>query len=499
MITATDLLTYYRPSPCERRVYLRAHGEPEELPSPFDEVLQRLGIRHETSHLQTLGEFVDLSPVPLADRSRRTQEAAKSGAPVIYQGSLASSLSLGGVEHLVIGIPDFLIATSDGYVIRDSKISRRITENDHPEIIHQLQLYGLLFERTLGQAPAGLQVHSGTGEIVSVPYDGGAAVFAQLERVLGYKQSQAEPYSPVGWSKCGDCSFRGRCIGQAEAEHDVALVVGVDQNLARALRDVGVRTRSELLTQFDETTLADFKKPWGKGSQRVGKAAPKILLMARTMEQEKPQLLEPPRLPQCPNFVMFDLEGMPPHLDELDKVYLWGAQVFGEKPSGFLGTTAGLGLEGDRAGWEGFLAIARRLFEEYSDLPFVHWHHYERVRLDMYVARFGDPDGTATRVRQNLLDLLPITQHSVALPLPSYSLKVVEGYIGFKRTQEEYGGDWAMAKYIEATETEDEAKRAELINEIVRYNREDLEATWAVLRWLQTLNERWKAGGKDSS
>ncbi len=72
--------------------------------------------------------------------------------------------------------------------------------------------------------------------------------------------------------------------------------------------------------------------------------------------------------------------------------------------------------------------------------PFVHWHHYERVHLDMYIDRFGDPKGVAARVKENLLDLLPITQRSIALPLPSYSLKVIEQYIGFERTQKEYGG-----------------------------------------------------------
>jgi predicted RecB family nuclease len=45
------------------------------------------------------------------------------------------------------------------------------------------------------------------------------------------------------------------------------------------------------------------------------------------------------------------------------------------------------------------------------------------------------------------------------ISVPSYSLKVAEKYIGFERTQDEYGGDWAMAKYIEATELEDEAER----------------------------------------
>jgi predicted RecB family nuclease len=72
------------------------------------------------------------------------------------------------------------------------------------------------------------------------------------------------------------------------------------------------------------------------------------------------------------------------------------------------------------------------------------------------------------------------------LPLPSYSLKVVEEYVGFKRTQDEYGGDWAMATFIEATETEDKAIRDELMGQILTYNEEDLGATWAVFEWLRS-------------
>src|SRR5439155_25926890 len=60
-------------------------------------------------------------------------------------------------------------------------------------------------------------------------------------------------------------------------------------------------------------------------------------------------------------------------------------------------------------------------------------------RLDLYVRPYGGRDGVAARVRQNLLDLLPITEGAVALPLPSHSLKVVEQYVGFERQQEEFG------------------------------------------------------------
>jgi predicted RecB family nuclease len=84
------------------------------------------------------------------------------------------------------------------------------------------------------------------------------------------------------------------------------------------------------------------------------------------------------------------------------------------------------------------------------------------------------------------------------LPLPSYGLKVVEEYVGFKRTQDEYGGAWSMAQYIEATETEDEDARQKVMDTILKYNEEDLAATWAVLVWLRDF-ERGGAGGTANS
>jgi hypothetical protein len=47
----------------------------------------------------------------------------------------------------------------------------------------------------------------------------------------------------------------------------------------------------------------------------------------------------------------------------------------------------------------------------------------------------------------------------LALPKPDDCL--------YKRKQEEYGGSWAMAKFIEATETSEEEKRKQLMYKIV--------------------------------
>ena len=485
-LTASDIVTLYRSTPCSLRVYLRQQGIEESGPSEFDRVLQTLGERHEATHLASLGPYEDLSLVTAEQRSQRTAEALRNRVPVIYQGELAADTDLGGVAVTIVGRPDFLIWDNDGYIIRDSKLSLQVDEEHHPEITLQLQLYGWFYEQTIGLPPKLLQVHTGRGDIVDVPYDGGTAALSELTRIVALKRLAAEPYEPLGWTKCGGCGFSDHCLPRAEARKDVSLVMEVDQGLARKLHGDGIETAEQLATTFDAVRLSLVKRPWGDREQKVGKKAGKILIYADVLATGKERVLAPAAIPVHDNYVMFDLEGMPPHLDEIEKVYLWGIQVFGNRPTLFKGVTAAVGAGGDREGWEKFLAAAAGIFGEYGDIPFVHWAAYEKTHVKQYIAKYGDPDGIAARVLKNLLDLLPITRDAVALPLYSYSLKVVERYVKFKRRQEAYGGDWAMAKFIEATETGDESERDALMDEILMYNEEDLAATWAVFEWLRT-------------
>ena len=247
-----------------------------------------------------------------------------------------------------------------------------------------------------------------------------------------------------------------------------------------------MKQQKQLNESFNEQTLSEFKRPYGKGMRKVGKTAISILQMADALVSGNEIILQVPDIPENSNLVMFDLEGLPPYLNEMGKIYLWGLQVFGDNPTEFIAATAGFGNDGDKEGWIDFLEYSNTIFEKYGDIPFIHWHHYEKQFIRKYIDRFGDIDGIASRVLTNLVDLLPITRKSIALPLPSYSLKVIEKHIGYKRSQEEYGGNWAIAKYIEAIEMEDEKQRQEVLDQILLYNREDLEATWAVFTWLKS-------------
>jgi predicted RecB family nuclease len=486
-LTASDFYTYFRPSECKLRIYLKSIGMVEGPPGPFAEILFRLGEQHEKAHLATFPEYADLSEGTFEDRLIKTKHEIQKVTPVLYQAVLRSEYKLKGTECEIVGEPDFLIRHADDYIVCDSKLSRRISEKEHPEIFRQLEIYGWLYEQTSGKPPLALHVHSGSGEIVELPYDGGEKALEYFEEIITLKISKSEPFSPVGWSKCGGCPFHGYCWPRAEKARDVALVYGVDKGLAIALKDLGIHTINDLRNQFQEDSLAELKRPYGKGMRKVGKSAGSILLMAKAMAENKEILIQRPSIPEHSNYVMFDLEGLPQPLDELEKIYLWGMQVFGEHPTDFLPAVAGFGEDGDKEGWDIFLENAKNVFNQYGDLPFIHWHHYERVKIDLYLERYGDQDGIAERVKKNLLDLLPITQRSIALPLPSYSLKVVEKYVGYKRTLDEVAGDWAMAKYIEAIETQDPDVRNNLMAQILKYNQEDLEATWAVLEWLKAM------------
>ncbi len=485
-LTTSDIYTLHRPTFCPLRVYLSEHNVPEAKPSAFEQILRTLGERHERTHLGTLGAYEDFSTMPPEQRLQSTKAAMDRNAGVIYQGEFASEATLDGTLVKIIGRPDFLILDGDGYVIRDSKLARRVDDEHHLEIRLQLQLYGWLYQRTLGLPPKALQVHSGKGDIVDVPYDGGVAALNLLLEIFRLKQLPEEPYEPLGWTKCsGGCGYDDYCWQRAEAAQDVSLVMEVDQGLARKLHRIGVESAKQLLSVFDVRGLSELQRPWGEKQQKVGRKAEKILVYADVFTSGKERVLAPVAIPPDENYVMFDLEGMPPHLDELEKIYLWGMQVYGKRPSRFIGVTAGFGADGDREGWIDFLNASAKIFAEYGDIPFVHWHHYEKTHINQYIGRYGDQNGIAARVLKNLLDLLPITKSSIALPLPSYSLKVVEQYVGFERTQDEYGGDWAMAQFILATETENEQERNARMAEILKYNEEDLAAAWAVFEWLR--------------
>ncbi len=484
-LTTQNIYDLYSPSLCERRLFYRSIREEETPPGPFEEVIFMLGHRHEKNHINSLREYVDVSKILRDQQPETTKQLIQNNTPVIYQGVLAGNETINGSQVQIIGIPDIMIYENSSYIIRDCKLAQHADEKKHPEILAQLQVYGYLYEKNTGEKPAKLEASLGDSSIVEIPYDDGNSAIRILKALLDIVSLADVPYSPVGWSKCQGCGFSKICWEASVKNNDVALVYGVDKNLAEVFRNEGILTVEHLLNNYTEASLSELKRPWGKSLRKVGNSAQGILLHAKAMKEKKNILLGKVDLPDNSNLVMFDIEGFPPYLEEMEKIYLWGVQVYGEKPGPFTPAVSPIAPDGDQKGWESFLLNCQRTFDEYADIPFIHWHHYEKTKVKLYMERYGDINGVARRVLDNLVDLLPLTKRAMVLAEPSYSLKVVERVANFKRTQDEYGGKWAMAKYIEAVETEDHNVRKGIIDQILKYNEEDLAATWAVFQWLK--------------
>jgi hypothetical protein len=221
----------------------------------------------------------------------------------------------------------------------------------------------------------------------------------------------------------------------------VALLSTVSQGLARELAARGVRSVDELLSSFDEGSLAVVRYGDGRRRRRVGGSAGPILRSARVLSRGKEELILMARadLPDPEDCVLFDLEGMPAHLDDLEKIYLWGLKVVANGSSRYLHSAADFGPEGDRQAWEGFLRNAAGLLDDRPTRRFIHWGSYEKSRIEnpsvipseILVSSRAKSSCHPER-SEGSHDGGPrngVTRNSIVLPIPSYSLKVVEKHL----------------------------------------------------------------------
>src|SRR5215469_1431070 len=133
-LTASDFASYHRPTRCDLRVFLRHRQEQEAEPGPYEIVLRRLGLRHERDHLATLGTFVNVSAASLEEQLKKTADSIEAKVSVLYQPAFLATERICGTGVEMVGVPDYLLPDADGYVIRDSKIGRRIDAAPPPEI-----------------------------------------------------------------------------------------------------------------------------------------------------------------------------------------------------------------------------------------------------------------------------------------------------------------------------------------------------------------------------
>src|ERR1700733_3314857 len=108
-LIASDLITNERPSRCDLRVWLRHQGQPQRDSTAYEEVLHKLGEKHEREHVTALGKLIDFSGLEEEERVQKTLQAIAAQTLVLYQPIFRVIHRFGIIETEILGIPDFMI------------------------------------------------------------------------------------------------------------------------------------------------------------------------------------------------------------------------------------------------------------------------------------------------------------------------------------------------------------------------------------------------------
>jgi predicted RecB family nuclease len=490
MFSPSHFRDLFQPSYCERRVWLAANKPDLAIPdTDFIQLVQEKGIAAEKDHVQTVGpveapEYPEYEfPVGFEDTCRMIE----SQVPIIYQGILI------GNNNQWMAIPDLLIfdKRTKRYIVRDVKLAKNL--DAHTEIAMGMGLCKLLAQEVMGYEPI-LEVVTGDGKLLS-PYiaPDGKVVKQGIKLITKLENLADEPFEISGWSKCNPCPFFNHCWDEAWEGHHVCTISGIEQGMSMALWESSIKTWETLLKKGDDIAEITFQR--GTQTQRIGSTrADKILRQARCLSKNKHEKIASLTLPNdySPGdrpIVIFDVENNMPLFEELGlqvDVYLWGLLLVTDKEMKQELIIAPKGEKGDQKGWQLFLSKMSKIFSQYGDIPIVHFSSHEKTKVSSYINRFGDIHSTGKQVLENLWDLYRAILNSVTLPVPSYGLKQIESFVGFKRTQEEYGGSWSIVRYNEYLEASTRGEADKILNEIKVYNGEDLMATCEIYKWVET-------------
>ncbi len=230
----------------ERQVALGLLDRPA-ADSPQAALIKGKGDLHERAYLSTLRDVTEIELGDWEDAARKTEEAMRAGAHVIYQGVF--------VEGNWRGIADFIerVDTLSGlgrwsYEVADTKLARHA----RPAHVLQLCFYSEQVARIQGRMPARMHVVSGTGERESFRPDEFLAFYRGVRARFEEFVARGEDVYPLPVSHCAICDFQARCEKRWVDDDHLTLVARLRRDQAARLEARGVPTLAVLAVASDD-------------------------------------------------------------------------------------------------------------------------------------------------------------------------------------------------------------------------------------------------------
>ncbi|MEK6795931.1 MAG: TM0106 family RecB-like putative nuclease [Spirochaetota bacterium] len=452
------------------------------------ELIQRKGIEHEAAYLARVKKekktVIDVQAMggDNAARAAATLKAMQNGADVIYQATLMNGDLLGFADLLIrVDGPSSFGAWR--YEAADTKLAH----STKAKFIVQLAFYSSLLDKLQGAAPAEMHVVLGSNETVRYRCaDYSHYCTSLMDRFFAHMKI-SEPTYPLPCEHCGMCRWRGICEKKWADDDHLSLTANITRLQTSRLEAAGIRTMKQ---------LADIP-----ADRKVDKMAPETLekLRSQAALQVKARVTGKPdheillldeggkrgfyRMPKPDDGDMFfDMEGDP--WEEGGLEYLFGVYY---KDAGKWTFKAfwGHSRAEEKTAFEGFIDYAVDRLEKYPAAHIYHYAPYETTALkslmSMHASREAEMDDFLRR--QKFVDLYRVVREAMRVSEPKYSIKNIEHFYFSGRE----GGVTNAVDSIVWYEKWRVTKDQKLLDDIARYNEDDVHSTKLLRDWLITL------------
>lgn len=474
---------------------------------PVIEELQARGMAHEQGylfHLESQGFSVYRSGEAAegsasTDGAReKTLAAMEEGHDYIYQATLVDDRWSGRADFLVkVDVPSALGAWS--YEVIDTKLARETRAGT----ILQLCVYSYLLGKLQGLRPDRMHVVSPGNDFSPQSYrlDDYSAYFRLLERnICQFVADPANTY-PEMVSHCDYCAWWSKCEKRRRRDDHLCYVAGIRSNQIKSLRALGVNSLYSLahLDPVPEPEMGSLG-----ALERIRDQA-KVQLQGREKVAPVYQLIEPiapehglALLPEpTADDIFLDFEGN--HFAEQGvREYLTGFLHCG--PTGdleYVGLWAGT-LTEERQAFERFIDTAIQIRARNPGAHIYHFASYEPAALKRLMGRYATREVELDQLLRGgaFVDLYTVVRRSLIASVERYSIKDLEPFFGYSRTQELSEASLSRRIIEHAVESDELEESVSEHRRIVEdYNREDCESAQRLRDWLEALRGTVIAAG----
>ncbi|MBH3430225.1 TM0106 family RecB-like putative nuclease [Pseudomonas alkylphenolica] len=459
--------------------------------SDQNRLIQDKGLAHEAAYLERL-KRQNFHVVDIAEgnpsferRVELTIEAMKAGADIIFQASLQEGAFIGHADFLR-KVPRASMLGDHSYEVIDTKLAKIAKA----KFLVQVALYSQMLIAIQGVQPQFMYVVLGDAERTEQAFrvaDYADYLQQVLQRFAAFVSSHGQPATyPEPCGHCGFCVWRDRCDVQRHQDDHLSAVAGISRSQIKKLQAGGVTTLHQLAASTDDLRIPKLQL------ESLGRLRHQARLQFQGRTSDSPLFELLPivgdrrgfsRMPTAvEGDLFFDMEGNP--LEEGGLEYLFGLYIDEGGQQTFKPFWAH-SREEEKIAFEQFIDWVIAHLKRYPNAHVYHYASYEETAIKRLMSQHGTREAQVDWLLRNgkLIDLYKVVREAIRVSEPSYSIKNIEHFYMQQRDGDVTSAGASIVFYERWKETGE----LTLLEQIERYNEDDVLSTYLLRNWLLSI------------